>query len=131
MRFISTRVHGVLDYLMGLLLIISPWLFNFAMEGPETWVPILMGAWLIAYSLFTDYELGAIRVLSMKTNLWLDAISGILLALSPWIFNFDEYVYLPHLFLGIFEFIASIITHVTPTHPVKIVNKTISHHGVA
>ena len=38
MRFISTRVHGILDYLMGPLLIASPWLFDFDNGGAETWV---------------------------------------------------------------------------------------------
>jgi hypothetical protein len=33
MRFISTKTHGVLDYLMGLFLILSPWIFGFANGG--------------------------------------------------------------------------------------------------
>jgi hypothetical protein len=30
MRIISTRTHGVIDHLTGLLLIAAPWLFGFA-----------------------------------------------------------------------------------------------------
>lgn len=41
MRFISTRVHGVVDYLMGLLLIVAPFLFGFATGGSAQWVPII------------------------------------------------------------------------------------------
>jgi hypothetical protein len=28
MRFIPTKVHGVMDYIMDILLIASPWLFD-------------------------------------------------------------------------------------------------------
>ncbi len=38
MRSIPTRVHGVLDYLVGLLLIGAPWLLGFERGGAETWV---------------------------------------------------------------------------------------------
>lgn len=36
MRFIPTRTHGLLDYVVGLLLIAAPWVFNFAQGGAET-----------------------------------------------------------------------------------------------
>jgi hypothetical protein len=110
MRFISTKAHGVMDYLMGILLIASPWLFNFAGGGAETWVPVVLGASTVIYSLLTDYELGISRTLSMRTHLTLDLVSGILLALSPWLFGFSEFVYLPHLILGILEIGASLMT---------------------
>jgi hypothetical protein len=110
MRFISTKAHGVMDYLMGILLIASPWLFNFAGGGAETWVPVVLGASTVIYSLLTDYELGISRTLSMRTHLTIDLVSGILLALSPWLFGFSEFVYLPHLVLGILEIGASLMT---------------------
>lgn len=56
MQIISTKAHGVLDYLMGILLIASPWLFNFNRGGDETWIPVILGSAIILYSLFTDYE---------------------------------------------------------------------------
>jgi hypothetical protein len=115
MRFISTKAHGVLDYLMGIILIASPWIFNFARGGAETWVPIVLGASVIIYSLFTDYELSISRALSMRTHLTLDLLSGIFLAASPWIFGFSEFVYLPHLIFGILEIGASLATERTPS----------------
>ena len=32
-----------MDYLMGILLIASPWLFGFDRGGAETWVPVILG----------------------------------------------------------------------------------------
>jgi hypothetical protein len=118
MRFIPTRIHGMLDYLMGALLIAAPWILDFNRGGAETWVPVILGAGVILYSLFTDYELGAVRKLSMSAHLWLDLLGGAFLAASPWLFGFDEYVYLPHLILGLAEMGAAIFTKKVPdTHP--------------
>ena len=116
MRLIPTKIHGVLDYLVGALLIAAPWLFNFADGGARQWLPVALGAAAIVYSLFTDYELGVIRRLSMPTHLLLDLLSGILLAASPWLFRFADEVYLPHLVLGVLEIGASLTTKREPSH---------------
>ena len=112
----------MLDYLVGALLIAAPWLFDFAAGGAETWIPVVLGAGAILYSLFTDYELGVSRQLSMRTHLMLDLMSGILLAASPWLFGFADTVWAPHLALGLFEIGASLMTKREPEH------RTGSHH---
>ena len=114
MRFIPTRVHGYLDYAMGALLIVSPWLFGFADGGAAQWIPVVLGVGALAYSLLTDYELGAIRTIPMGTHLLLDLLSGALLAVSPWLFGFDERVWVPHLILGLLEVGAALTTRKTP-----------------
>ena len=116
MQVIPTRVHGMMDYMIGALLIAAPWLFGFDRGGAETWVPVALGASVILYSLMTDYELGAVRVLPMGTHLMLDLMSGILLAASPWLFGFADYVWMPHLLLGLFEIGAALTTQKVPTH---------------
>lgn len=123
MRFISTKAHGVLDYLVGLILIAAPWVLGFARQGPETWVPVALGAGAILYSLMTNYELGMTKVISMRTHLGLDMMSGMFLALSPWIFDFSDVVYLPHLILGIAEVCASLMTD-----PVPYTSHSRGHH---
>ncbi|WP_205511817.1 SPW repeat protein [Longitalea arenae] len=114
MRWIATKTHGYLDYLMGILLIAAPWIFGFAREGAETWVPVVIGAGVILYSLITDYELGASPVISMRTHLMLDLIGGALLAVSPWLFGFADYVWQPHLIFGILEMGAALMTKLVP-----------------
>ena len=83
MRLISTRVHGILDYSTGLLLMVAPLLLGFSVDGGETWVPVILGAGAILYSLFTNYELGAVRQIPTPVHLGLDAMSGLILASSP------------------------------------------------
>lgn len=116
MRFIPTNVHGVLDYLVGALLIAAPWVLGFAEGGAETWVPVVLGITTIVFSLMTDYELGVARVISMKTHLTLDLVSGALLAASPWIFGFSELVWAPHLVVGLLEIGLALTTEPRPRH---------------
>lgn len=116
MRPISTPVHGWLDYLVGALLIAAPWLFNFERGGAETIVPVALGAGTVLYSLFTDYELGVVRRIPMRTHLRLDLASGLLLALSPWLFGFADQVRDPHLLLGLFEVGAALLTQRRPAY---------------
>ena len=113
---LSTRVHGVLDYLVGALVAASPWLLGFARGGAETWVPVVVGLGAIAYSLFTDYEPGVVKKLQMTVHLWLDAIGGIVLAASPWVLGFDERVWIPHLAFGLFEVGAAVVTNTIPSY---------------
>jgi hypothetical protein len=111
---ISTRVHGMLDYSVGLFLILVPWVFGFARGGPESAIFVALGASALLYSFFTNYELGAVKILPMKVHLSLDFLSGALLAASPWLFGFSQAVYLPHLVLGIFEMSVAVITQKQP-----------------
>ena len=115
MRFLPTRVHGMLDYLMGLLLIAAPWLFGFAdVDGAAVWLPVVLGLGALLYSAFTDYELGLVRKIPMPTHLMLDLGSGVLLAVSPWLFGFSDVVWAPHLILGIVEVGAALMTEKHP-----------------
>lgn len=114
MKIINTKTHGYLDYIMGVLLIAAPWIFDFARNGAETWVPVILGIGTILYSLLTDYELGVSRMISMRTHLMLDIVGGLLLAVSPWLFGFDEYIWRPHLILGIIEVGAALMTNPEP-----------------
>lgn len=119
MRVIPTKVHGVLDYLSGLLFIASPWLFDFANGGAAQWTPIFVGATILLVSLVTDYELSVAKLVPMPAHLALDVLSGALLAASPWLFGFSELVYWPHLLLGVAEIGAGLMTRQVPDYRVS------------
>lgn len=122
MRFISTRVHGILDYSIGLLLIALPWVLGIANSGAPAAMLFGLGFATIIYSLFTDYELGMVRVFSMKAHLWLDFTSGVLVALSPWLFNFAGLIFVPHLLLGLCQIAASLTTRLYPSRGHETLN---------
>lgn len=132
MRFISTKVHGILDYLMGALLIAAPWIFGFADGGAETWVPVILGIVMLLQALMTDFEMGVFKSIAMPTHLRMDFIAGIFLATSPWIFDFDEYVWAPHVIFGLMEVAASLMTRTVPTYasttnPIRTAVNDITH----
>lgn len=118
MKIISSRVHGVLDYVVGALLIAAPWMMN--MTGAAFYVPVILGAGTLLYSLFTDYELGLARMIPFRSHLALDAVSGIFLASSPWIFGFSDVMWVPHVAAGLMELLVVASTnphtHATPPH---------------
>lgn len=109
MRPIDSMLHGILDYVVSVALIVMPTVLGLG-SGPETWVPVSLGIVGIMYSLITHYELGAVRVLPFRVHLTLDAFHGVVLALSPWLFGFTSRVYLPHLLFGLAELVVILLT---------------------
>lgn len=114
MRFIPTRTHGMIDYIVGVALVLAPWLFGFAQGGAETWTPVLIGLGTILYSLFTNYELGVVRRIPMSTHLGLDIAGGAVLAISPWLFGYAAIVWVPHVLVGLVEIVAGLTTRTVP-----------------
>src|SRR4051812_16465981 len=120
MKIISRRAHGILDYVVGLILILSPKFFGFDTGGIESPPPVILGIAAFVYSLATNYELGVLKFLPFRVHLGLDVISGLLLAASPWIFRFADRVWVPHLVLGLIELGAVAMTRTASSeHPVS------------
>jgi hypothetical protein len=127
LRFIPTSVHGVLDYLVGIALIVAPWLFSFAyVGGIAVYLPIILGAGLILYSLLTKYELGipGIKFIPMPIHLIIDFIAAALLAVSPFVFSFSNKplnVWLPHLVVGVVVILVVLVSQTQPKAAVQTV----------
>ena len=71
---ISTRVHGILDYMTAAFLHTLPRVMGWS--GTATCVMDTAGVAATTYSLMTRYEMGVLKVLPMKAHLTLDAVSG-------------------------------------------------------
>lgn len=117
-RFLPTKVHGALDYLVGLALILAPNIFQFAdVGGTAVLIPRVLGVVLIIYSLITRYEWGAIKLIGMPYHLVIDFLAALLLALSPFLFGFSNKVpnaWLPHVVVGV---AVVVVVLVSKTHP--------------
>ena len=82
MRFLPTRVHGVIDYIVGAILVLVPNVFGFADGTAAQWIFVALGLAAIVYSLVTDYERGLIPLIPMLSHLGLDAASGLLVSFA-------------------------------------------------
>ena len=105
MKFIPTKVHGILDYVVAIALVLAPMIFGFSeVGGAAVIVPTVLGIALFVYSLLTKYEWGVFKVLSMPYHLMIDMVAAIFLALSPFLFGFVNEApnaWLPHVVVGI------------------------------
>jgi|GEM_PF-146631 len=115
MRFIPTRVHAVIDYIVGIALIAAPWLFGFAyLGGPAVWTPIIVGALIILYSLMTRYEYALVRVIPVPAHLGLDILGGAFLAISPWLLGYADQIWIPHVVVGVADVLIALFTETVP-----------------
>jgi hypothetical protein len=105
MKIIPTTVHAMLDYTVGLLLVLAPLYLNLNDSGAARAVLIFSGIVTIVYSIFTDYEYSVLPLIPMHTHLLLDIFSALFLATSPWICGFNNEVWMPHVLFAILEII--------------------------
>jgi len=114
MRIIPTFVHGIADYVLGIVLLVLPNLFGFAdLGGPAVWIPRILGIIDLLQSLATNYELGVAKILPMKVHLMNDYVVSLFFAASPWLFGFSHMpanVWMPALIIGLLVFVVSLMT---------------------
>lgn len=100
---IDSRTHAIIDYVVGVLLILAPFIFGFATGGPAQMVPMILGAGIIVYSLLTRYEISIAKLIPYQVHLVIDILGGLLLLVSPWLFGFANEIWWPHVLVGIAE----------------------------
>lgn len=111
MKMISLDFHALMDYLLGTLLLVSPWIFGFSHEGDPSLVMMGMGIALVLYGIMTDYEFGLIAIIPFEVHLGLDIAFGVFLIASPWIFDFAAQVYAPPVVFGLVPIIVALFTN--------------------
>jgi hypothetical protein len=118
MKVIPTYVHGILDYIVGLVLLFAPAIFGFQhIGGAAVVIPQILGAVIIVMAICTKYELGLFKLVSMKNHIVVDYVIGAFLAISPWLFGFGQFavvVWAPHLIVGIALFMLALLSQTVP-----------------
>ena len=126
-RFVPTAVHGVFDYVGAIGLIASPFIFGFAdMGGIAVFLPIVLGAGLLLYSLLTDYELGmpGVKFIPMSVHLTVDFVASAFLALAPFLFGYSNEgvnVWLPQVIAGVAVMLLVLVSQTQQQSEVKVV----------
>lgn len=113
MKPLSTKMHGVIDYLTSGTLLVLPRALGWSPRVTTLLTGMELGA--LGYSLLTRYELGLAKVLPMKAHLALDGMSGALLVAAPFLFRDEKRVVTGALAgVGLFEIAASLLTRTQP-----------------
>ena len=113
MHLITTKLHGVLDYMTVGMLVALPR----ALRWPTTLKTLMTGmaVSVFGYSLLTRYELGLFRRLPMPTHLRLDFFSAVMTLALALMFRTRSRTAGPVLLgMGLFELGASMMTDPVP-----------------
>jgi hypothetical protein len=113
--FIPTAIYGVLNYILSLTLIASPWLFGLVnISSAALLIPIFIGWLQLIMAIFVDNETGFVKQFPMQIHLVLDVAMGFILMVSPWLYTFSSKAFLPELLLGGLLFCMGIFTKKSP-----------------
>lgn len=83
---ITSKMHGVLDYVTVLIFALSPSLFNLS----ETGATIAYGLAVIhlLMTVLTAFSMGLVKVIPFQQHGYVELIVGAVLAIIPWIVDF-------------------------------------------
>jgi hypothetical protein len=102
---IPLKIHNVLDYFGGAILLVAPSLFDFSYLLAARNLFWFLGAALIVYSLLTDYYYSLAKWIPVKAHLGMDSLVGLLLILGPSVLGYrlqlDSLQYALHFALGL------------------------------
>jgi uncharacterized membrane protein YtjA (UPF0391 family) len=113
MKMIPRFYHAVLDYVVGLILLLSPNLLGFSDVGGATaWVPRILGLIILLQAMMTDYELGVIKAVPIRVHLMTDYFVGLFVIGAPWFFGFSKLrvPMMTHLIVGLLVLASTAMT---------------------
>jgi hypothetical protein len=116
MRFLSSKVHTIIGIIVGIALLFAPQIFGFSDNVAASMVPLYVGIFIIINELITTSRLSLFKLVPMKVHLVIDYVTGIFLALSPWLFGFSTApanAWVPHLIVGILIVGYALVTNPT------------------
>jgi hypothetical protein len=87
---IPLNAHAAIEPLIGLLLILAPWIFSFSDVSDAKTVSIVLGALVIVGGLLTRWRYSVVKLIPLRAHFIWDFIIGAVLIASPFLFNFDD-----------------------------------------
>jgi hypothetical protein len=109
---IPTLLHGIADYVVGIVVVSLPFMFGWA--GALRWVALGLGLVVLLVALTTDYELGLYRIFRIRFHLAFDALFGLVMLAVPWTVGTPQGQSWPFYLIGVFALAVSFLTEIRP-----------------
>jgi len=87
---IPLKMHAMLEPIMALLIIASPWIFGFSDVAEAKTIAIIVGVVMLVGGAMTRWRWSLAKVISLRMHFMTDLALGALLILSPFIFGFSD-----------------------------------------
>lgn len=88
-RFVTQKIHAMLDYPVAISLIAMPFLLGLGKSTPlALWLSVGTGVAAFILTLLTNHETGVVRVLPYAFHLAVDFAVGVIFVIAPIAFNF-------------------------------------------
>ena len=89
MRFVTRKIHSMLDYPVALSLIAMPFILGLGATNPAgKWLSVATGVAAFVLTLLTDHETGVIRVLPYWLHVTVDRLVGVTFLAAPFVLGF-------------------------------------------
>jgi hypothetical protein len=98
-RAIGPLFHGVIDYLLVIILAVGPGVAGF--HGKQQYFCYVLAAVHFLLTVVTRFPLGAAKVIAFPMHGAIELVVGVLLVILPWLANFSAGVLSRNFFVGI------------------------------
>ena len=89
-RFVTKTMHAFLDYPVAISLIVLPFALGLGGSHPlALWLAVSAGVAAFILTVFTDHQLGLIRIIPYKIHVAADLLVGLAFLLAPLAFGFS------------------------------------------
>lgn len=83
-RFVTRKVHAVLDYPVALSLMVMPFVLGLGEANPVAkWLSVVTGVAALVLTLLTDHETGVVKVLPYWFHIAVDRVVGVTFVAAP------------------------------------------------
>lgn len=89
MRFVTRKIHSLIDYPVALSLFAMPFILGLgATNQAAKWLSVATGVAAFVLTLLTDHETGVFRVLPYWLHVAVDRLVGVTFLAAPFVLGF-------------------------------------------
>jgi hypothetical protein len=86
---LSLTAHAMIEPVMAILVIVSPWLFGFSDVSDAKTLAIIVGIVMLLTGAMTRWRYSVVKLIPLEMHFFMDVAIAALLIASPWLFGFD------------------------------------------